>query len=749
MCPTPVDQTILIQEELKRGLRRDDRNVRNQYTLSECKNARPTERGLESAPTVTDPFDIYTDFQTGAELLTNPNFTGSLTGWTAGDAWSYASFGGAAVFDDDSEYDVNARSLSQATTALQNVYYVIRVSFDANAPTDPTLQKGIAVWLDLTIAFPIYSKTAFVGPVNYDFVIKSPVNNPTLLLVGSSGGFASITKVSMFAALYGSWPSPQILRGPTRTLLAFDGEMHTVDESTWSSTSLTLYDGTYYPYPLISNSDFVTQRYWTLASGWTWSDRQLSVSTAGAANATYSDPGSTPIIGYRYRIEIDAVITSGNMVADFGGVAGSVTTGTTVIQGTAVDTDNLELQVSSACVGVVTRVQVWRDETTTDTITGGGGPWDFIDAHGFSVIVNDSNMLLKNAVGSQRTYIMPSTGISSCCDYKGRIFFAGFDGSSERGIWGALPENAVWWSNIGGGNIAEFMRPGLTVAAVKDDLIKRNDSGYSIMPWKGGIKQIRSFSAGILVFGEEGVAGLIQYSDPSPTFGTKNIIDQVGLISRGAACVGRDRAVFVDTSGHVWMINDRFEGERLGYQEYFEPLLAEDIIISYDPHRDEFWFNTPEYSYILNRFGLGEVNKHPTSLNFVDGGLIGVQYYQRTFSVFNSSTALNLDDFETAIDTFDMQLREVKTIHSIEVGITDPTTVEAQLDYRYDKSADYASTAWKTLDDNGIAIFLTSGIEFQLRIRTEDFSETLFDYVKINWRQNRKKSVRELIQANA
>jgi hypothetical protein len=743
---TPVDQTFTIQEELKRGLRRDDRNIRNQYTLSQCKNARPTERGLEKAPNVTDPFDPYS-FKTGGELLTNGSFTSGSTGWTAGADWTFASgrayCNGSATLAD--------RQLSQATTALANVYYVVRVTLEGVNPGDNTMQGALVVWLDLTPSYPAYSRQIIAGVQVLDFVIKSPVSNPTLTLQGSEGGYLAVNAVSMYAALYGSWPSPQIFRGKSETILLFDGEVHNVNETVtpWTSSAHTVINGTYYPQDLIVNGDFVTRQYWTLATGWTWTGvtGTIDVSTAAPANATYTDPGSVPVIGFKYRIVVDVIKTSGTITVDFGGIGGALSTGNNIFTGTASTTNNLKFVVAAAAVASIYHVSVFRDETTALNITGGGGPWSFVDAHGFWVACNEANILIRTPEGARRVYKMPNTVATACCEYKGRMFFAGFNGGTDYGIWGTMNANFVWWSAVGGGNIVELFRKNFRNTTNIDALIKRNDSGYAVMPWQGTVKQLAPLGAGVIAFGDQGVAALIQYGEPVPTFGTKAIISQVGIISRGAMGVAPDRLVFVDTSGSLWVIYEDLRTERLGYSEYFEPLLDQDSVISYDRHRDEFWIVTPEKCYILNKFGLGENNKLPTTINFVEGGLVGVQYYQKSFTVFNDGE--HLDDFAAAVDTFDMGNREIKTIHTVEIGITDPTVVEVSLYYRYNKGLDFEQTAWKTLDKNGIAVFLTSGVEFQLALRTEEFSETILDYITVNWRQNRKKSVRDLILANA
>lgn len=744
--PTPVDKTILIQEELKRGLRRDDRNVRNQYTLAQCQNARPTDRGLEKAPDITDPFDPY-DFKTGGELLTNGNFTAGSTGWTFGGDWSASS--NRAFMNEGSDV-VADRQISQTTSSLINVYYVIRVILEGVSAPDDVLEGELVAWLDLTPAFPVYSRTLLAGVQTYDFVIKSPVANAVFRLQGSEGGYLAVNSISMYAALYGGggWPSPQLFRGKTETVLAFDGEVHTVDETTtpWGNTQLTTYDGTYYPNQLIKNGDFVTQQYWDLASNWIWNGNTRSVSITAASDImTYTDPGVSAVGTAQYRLEVECTLGSGTLLATFGGDNAAIVDGSNVITLNPSTSGSLLITASTA-VATITKIHLYRDETAyTTAVTGGGGPWNFVDAHGFWVLINDSNVIIRNPVGSNRVYKIPTNTATSCCEYKGRMMFAGFDDTKTYGLWGTLKPNCVWWSSVGGGDVVELFRPSIRDADVMDSYIKRNDGGYSVMPWQGSIVQMVALNTGVLVLGEQGVAMLRQYNEPSPTFGTENIVDQVGLISRGAAVAGKDRAVFVDTSGNVWQVEENGRAERLGYEEYFQPLLTEDIVASYDSQHDEFWFTTPETCYVLNRLGMGENNKLPTSINYVDGGLVGVQYYQKTFTLFDDGE--HIDDFAVSIDTFDMETREVKTIHSIEVGITDPTVVEAAISYRYNKGGSFTTTDWKTLDAGGFAVFLVSGVEFQLKIRTEEFSETVLDYIQINWRQNRKKSVRELIQS--
>lgn len=750
---SPVNTVIHIQDELRRGLRRDDRDILNQFALSECLNARPTERGLESAPLISEPFNPY-DYKTGSEILTNGNFTADASGWTVGADWTWGFSRMGISPSTDPNVTILDRALIQPTVGTTaGTYYVIQVQLEGADPEDVVFEGGnLVCWLDLTPAYPVYQRQQVIGSWVVSFVIKSPVATPQLMIQVGNQVAATVNVISMYECKFGPWPHPQLFRGRESSILMFDDEIHLVDETatpTWDSEALVVEDGAYYPTNLIVNGTFQNELYWNLAdAGLSIALSQLNIvpNADTSRQAIYTDPGAAPVAGQDYTLEVECEILAGSLLAYFGGDFVTLTSGRNKYLLEATDTSTFYFWANNLTNATIKEVKLFNSTSHPALITAGGGPWSFVDSHGFWVVCNNDNILIRNVESDQKVYKMPDTVATCCCSYKGRMLFAGFDGGNDYGLWGTLPTNSVWWSSIGGGNVVELFRKNLRLSSVMDDLTKRGDSGYAVMPWRGNILQMAPLGTGVVVFGEEGVAALIQYTEPIPTFGTQPIKTQVGLSSRAAVGIAPDRLIYIDRSGSLWIIDQEFKATRLGYEEYFQPIVHQYIVISYDPHMDEFWIGTPERCFVFNSHGLGEVNRIPTTINYVDGGLVGVQYYQKTFSVFNPGE--HLDDFSIALSTFDMQNREVKTIHSVEFGLTDPTKVETRILYRYDKAAAFESTEWKTLDRNGYAVMIVSGVEFQLQMRTEEYSDTLLDYININWRQNKKKSIRDLILAN-
>lgn len=219
------------------------------------------------------------------------------------------------------------------------------------------------------------------------------------------------------------------------------------------------------------------------------------------------------------------------------------------------------------------------------------------------------------------------------------------------------------------------------------------------------------------------------YASPYPTYGLDHLMS-VGISGRGA--VGGDDKVhvFVDDSGQVWTINAELEMKRLGYKEYIDNIVAEKIVVTYDPQLREFYICGETQGFILTESGMGEMNQLVTSLAVVDDTLKGI------FESISDSEARIVSDI------VDMDYRAIKTFESVEVGLDTSTVVKAAIDYRYKKSESFTRTPFITLNDEGVARLTTSGLEFRLALKATNYADVNIDYLVGKWKLSDKRYTR-------
>jgi len=323
--------------------------------------------------------------------------------------------------------------------------------------------------------------------------------------------------------------------------------------------------------------------------------------------------------------------------------------------------------------------------------------------------------------------------------------------------------NWVWWSSIGGGDLlypfCDGIMGGEGLATAQSghttdydqsypstmwmDMLKRNEAGFRPMPFAGNVHQMVPFdSTGtVVVYGEDGIAALRAASDPVPTFGLHVFPEtgvNLGSASRGAAGGGELGQVFVDESGVLWLIRPDLAVEKLGYQEYFEDMLGENIVVQYEPTEKEFWISDGTDTYLLTETGLCRPPWMVTSVSFAQGGRVGIR--------FDESDA---DSVEVITEAFDGGERGVWEIVTVRIATTDTDAVgwQVAVDYRFGKGDAWSRTTSVPVDSRGIARVKVSGIEFRIVLTHRDRAKADLERIELEMRSEGRNSIRKWIDA--
>ena len=260
--------------------------------------------------------------------------------------------------------------------------------------------------------------------------------------------------------------------------------------------------------------------------------------------------------------------------------------------------------------------------------------------------------------------------------------------------------NWVKWSNIG---------------SLDFTIWKDNIAGERPMDWKGWAYAILKRGNMVVVYGENGVSIL---SPAGNAWGLKTI-HRIGLKGRGAVCGNDKEHYFVDAEGRLCKVGD--ELEVLDYSEYLSTLSSR-LRMSWDEENQLSYICDGEYGYIYSpkdkSLGEGPVN------------ITGLGYQGGALHIAASST-ISTPVFEITTDIYDFGTRRAKTIRNVQLGTDMTQTLSVAIDYRRDKSADWSTTEWRTVNAEGVAYITCYGNEFRIKVKSSAYEYFELDYINV------------------
>ncbi len=413
-----------------------------------------------------------------------------------------------------------------------------------------------------------------------------------------------------------------------------------------------------------------------------------------------------------------------------------------------------------------TQITTWNiDDPDVEKAIALGGTWHFADLFNSWVLTNGScTIIMSNTFGlrggTNKALVSTNLTPATCCEFQSRVILAGFASNSywhsewesfwrEEGgdnvyLMDFTPEpNVVYFSSFGGEDSLFLFRPHLgyegftgsghsTANPLYLEYVEKNEMGFMPLGFQGTVLKVAQIGDHIAIYTTDGVGVLTPIVVGGIATFKYQSLGRVGVLSRSAIGGDQFTHLFLDNGNYLWSLGADLRLTRLDYSEYMADMIG-DVVITYDEREKEFYIATSGLSFILTQSGLGKASQAPTAL-FNLGSVIGTA----------GNTGVTTLELET--DAFDMGDRGVKTVHSVEVGISSEGVVEVSLLYRHDKTQLYERTSWVTTDTEGFATFVQSGIEFKVAVRAYPAVNVEIDTVKVKWNLGKlKRNLSDLV----
>ena len=301
------------------------------------------------------------------------------------------------------------------------------------------------------------------------------------------------------------------------------------------------------------------------------------------------------------------------------------------------------------------------------------------------------------------------------CNFKGQAV-----GGNIVSVWHDCDETFYVWSKIGSMDFT----PG-----------QDNEAGYRRCPYGGTVLNVRRIGDYVIGYSSKGVTLLSPVSSPIPTFGFDGL-SNIGLINQGAINGDLSRHVYV---GEDYVLREvalhgeltkNFTVAELGYREYMEELMGEDIIVSYEPSNKDFYIGNSQKTYLLSPYGLTEVKQHPSAV-------------WRS----NNESCMIPDTEDSAkhyfcTEIFDMGYKGLKTVFGIETDAMPIVDGEAGIDWAHDLIT-WDMEHYKPINNMGVASPIVSGNLFRFRLRFGAIYEgSRIGYIKVRYKMTDLRGLR-------
>ena len=389
------------------------------------------------------------------------------------------------------------------------------------------------------------------------------------------------------------------------------------------------------------------------------------------------------------------------------------------------------------------------------TLSAGGGPWHFAD-HGESWMLTNGQAVVMRvpAITSAVTYFADETKFPlTCCSLNGRMILGGLAGlvsgnTAFKNAYGNLvtttgsiastdladiDDSYVYWSSPGSDDFLwfffEWMMTDIRTGGRKQDLLQealsKNLFGFQQVPWQDAVWVTKPLGNGFVAYGEHGIA---YFRQVGKTFEMREIAT-FGIADRG--CVGgNDREhVFVTPKGQLYRLKADLSLEFLDYEEILDDMLSQQITISYNEQRREYYIANASVCYILTETGLGQSSHLVTSCQSHRGVEMGF---------FETATDTEM---RLLSDTFDLGTRKVKTIRHFHITTDNPTDFSGIIHYRTDSGGAFSNTGYVQAFADGRIPLRASGTEFQVGVKCDVASGKRVENIVVQVDSKRRVSV--------
>lgn len=267
--------------------------------------------------------------------------------------------------------------------------------------------------------------------------------------------------------------------------------------------------------------------------------------------------------------------------------------------------------------------------------TGGSGWWSFADFGSVYIFASGGRVISRRQTLVEDEYVYSTvsaaaTNAKVVADYNDTRLFIG---GTANGT------NSIAWSLIDGSDIWPML-DGTPATAAQAALLQR---GQAVMPWRGEVRAMRQLGEGMAVYGADGVTIMVPTGKSFGMVDPKGLPRHVGVAARSAVDGDRMRHVFVGTDGNLYMIDESFQCEKLGFDEF----MPASPTVVHDPIEGQWWISGATTSYLLTPGGLsGPVSAVVTSVIHTVTGPVasGIDYATATVEAEMWSGMLDAGD---------------------------------------------------------------------------------------------------------
>jgi len=414
------------------------------------------------------------------------------------------------------------------------------------------------------------------------------------------------------------------------------------------------------------------------------------------------------------------------------------------------------------------------------------GAWHFADFGPTWILFNGACQVFKTGY-SNNVLVQEAIPIKTGCEYLDtRLIYAGFNQHNFRSlawknfvmsyldsddiphalydlVYNALTAghsagpNWVAWGPPGAPDMLSLFREDFGVSGSFDspsrsgydsddpwifDNQLMNASGLIPMPWRGEIVKAQELGNAVVIYGKEGITGLVPvdtalgYKDIGG-FGTR-----IGLDVNGRGCAGGDEKdhIFIDSTGDLWAMGADLNADKLGYSEIFGTMTPGNIMISLDKQQREFYIGDGLACYMLNSSGLSKCPWMPSTVSFAitDTPHVYVTVAGPNGVLFTQSPSTTVAT--VWIHDIDCGDRDVHVLSRVRIATTDTNATGWYISilWRMNKAAAYALAVFPSggttmpFDKRGNAWVTCQGTEFQIRLLNTDRTKCDLERVEID-----------------
>lgn len=803
------ENTLVIDEALRKGINKSDADSRDLTFLNNAFGLVSTQNGLEKSKQVSHQnFPV-----TSAQLLTQNDFTTNPTSWTLGTGWAWDSSdnlvhtGGSSntglaqedvygiideqlylckivvtgmpddnVVRDADDVNINDQhwvrlrigSATGPKVIRDGTYYFLipgetdtnsRFRIEAFAYATVTVDE-VELWTVLQTE-DIWRPTKIIETSIFDLY----VTNTTVSNLVKSDGLWTKRDFQLYDAyspastdtVLGSTCRHQVAdfknalfmtRGVTFMMYLPSEKQRFMLSKTTAPGAVANYKNRLVLGGLIGDPNqttpsvdeyFDTDTDWSLSAGASIGSGKLTLTGTATTSASASYTGFTASVGSTYRIEFD-VISATNVDGSFSGnyvtVLVETPHTTTAEEQTITEPGHYVLYSTAAGTGA---------NPTISLVINSGTATLVIDNFKVTNVGWFGTDRWINLFNLWKEY-SPTDIMTSELQY--------FD------------KHWVMWSNLGGGDVYWPFTEEMALLGMPDttrfdllqshfeDSIKAQQIGFQEMPYKERVEGLYRVGDYILVFGGDGIALMTPASrEEGFGFTVRKIINS-GINCNISYAGTSEFCFFLDDNGVLWLFNADGSLQNIGYKNVFGATSGIFWNLLYDQATESLHLNPSSgTNYVLNRNGLSKFPYRFTSFIRRDGVLLTIPQYPSWYS--DASVPPTVDPLNAAwtftTNEIDFNVRAIKTIHSVQIDSSFMEGMTVQIDYRYDTSANWASTDPVLVNDTGVAVNIVSGVDFRITVSgylsQTQTNNPVVRRLDVKWHLSDKRNVRGLINA--